>query len=1280
MYGMAADTPAGSGGTGKPISTLSAVRTNARLSRGGCVTPRFWYMLPDFAPRHLPAAFVPRINHGLPWVETNLDPPLLIDANFSTFWAPQGNWTSDALKALLNSIWCRAVMEALGTPLGGGALKLEATHLRHMPVPVISDSAKAALDSVGKQLAKDAPASQARADAIVLRSLCPGTAGPPTLSKLAATIESAPFVVCRAPEGRVMIADLAKAKETIRRCREYRESGKAEAVLRSEINSRLRLIFPSIDDESWINYYTAVTETHIKVGQAGSGPAGRFIDNLVEATTIEYSADLRIAAKRDEGFAQVRDHTAGLILAGVPVSQIRGILSDTVEWHAYDVTLAPGVDPGGCTADDVTLVSVEELKLSAADDLATGRLIGFLRKHLARQQSRLLTADFLTLDLGLDSVPYQRNAPLLLKLVNDGRTADPAIALATDLWSEFVDYLESDAGAFRAAAYADEVYLLILARLLSANVLDVKALLSADEELKAILDGEYFLAKFKLVNMVEFDYFGWLTSPQHFGKLVPIVREIQRDLYAYDFYKRPGENLFGRLMTQLARRSQRKLLGQEWTPAWLARLLAERCLDNLPAGEPPRIVDMCCGSGTILAEILKAARDRLGLANVDALHDVATGFDIDPLAVSLSKTTWVVTLAPEILVAGNPIVIPVYHADSLFAVTPVSAALPFLGEEETIDVTLDGVTVKLPRAFVQPVYRNLFICVVDWAYNEACKAQAKGSAPDLSKEDVSVFLDTDAAIATDAAVPADLREALVPAVQALVNRMAELAVAGRNGIWAFILRNTYRPGLLTGQFNGLVSNPPWLAMSRLADNPYRAMLTDRANLYGIKPVGQSFLHLELGTTHLLHAVDRYLKPGASVACLVPGTIFNGHHHEPLRQRRFLSSKRPIALEISEVWQVAPGTFKYPGAAIIGHKRGNVAGLNTEPAGALAQPEGLEEAEFSTRKIGTTRTAWVLEKEGEPFAAGGMKEPPQQGADLMPRTAVCVEILHVYGEEYRVDTPHSGFWAFTIKEAKELKNERFPGHVAPRFLHRIAQSKNLLPFHLGAHRAPVALPAKHNSDGIWQVYGDTEIQRMGFTQTARRFQAINAKLKKVGQGKSLQERIDEHGKLVKQVFGSEGHLIVAGAGGKHISAACIPVAEAQDLIIDQTLYWKVISVADEAWFCVAMLNSHAMTEAIIPFNPKGAFGGRHIHALPYRLMPACDPANEDHVRIAALALEVAAITQTAVANDEYLNDPNCALHMRRTRLRKTMFKTEQALELELLCAAALDTTAFGEDAE
>ena len=205
--------------------------------------------------------------------------------------------------------------------------------------------------------------------------------------------------------------------------------------------------------------------------------------------------------------------------------------------------------------------------------------------------------------------------------------------------------------------------------------------------------------------------------------------------------------------------------------------------------------------------------------------------------------------------------------------------------------------------------------------------------------------------------------------------------------------------------------------------------------------------------------------------------------------------------------------------------------------------------------------------------------------------------------------------------------------------------------------------------MWHVYDDPEIRRMGCIQTARRFQVINAKLKDIGQGKSLQERIDERGKLLKQIFDNEGYLIVAGAGGKHICAACLPVADAQDLVIDQTLYWKVIRAA-EAWFSVGILNSHAMTEAIKPFNPKGSFGPRHIHALPYLLLPAFDPANNNHVHIAALAREAATIAKAAVAEDDYLRDPKRALRVRRTRIREKLFANEQVQELELLCATML----------
>ena len=151
-----------------------------------------------------------------------------------------------------------------------------------------------------------------------------------------------------------MTADLGQACEALSRCRALRQSGVVEAVLRGEFQSWLRRIFPDTEDQRWINRYGEGAEAHTMVGVAGGAVANRFVDNLVGSTTIEYEADLRSTAKRAQGLRQVTEHAAGLIRSGVPVSRVRGILSDTVDWYAYDVTLAPGVAVGDCTGAPTT--------------------------------------------------------------------------------------------------------------------------------------------------------------------------------------------------------------------------------------------------------------------------------------------------------------------------------------------------------------------------------------------------------------------------------------------------------------------------------------------------------------------------------------------------------------------------------------------------------------------------------------------------------------------------------------------------------------------------------------------------------------------------------------------------------------------------------------------------------------------------------------------------------------------------------------------------------------
>jgi len=1059
-----------------------------------------------------------------------------------------------------------------------------------------------------------------------------------------------------------MRTDVRKAQNCISRCIQLRNQGKSEAVLRGELSSWLRSIFPDAEDLPWINHYSEGTEAGTHVGREDGSTSQRFIDNLVRATVIEFEADLRQRRRFKRGYEQVQEYVAGVVRDGTAVSQVRGILSDTVDWYIYDVQLVQGTNPQDCTPEHVILTKNEVLRLPSPDRNTALKFVAFLRKHLARQQSRQLTASFIATDLGLDSSAYSRHVESLSTLVENQRKSDASIRLATELWSRFVDSLERQEGTFRTEAYVDEVYFAILARLLCANVLEEKALISEDSELAQILTGEYFEARFRLHNLVEQDYFGWLWREPHIDHALLVAREVQRDLYAYDFSHIGEEELFGRLLAQLARRSQRKLLGQEWTPQWLARQLAKKCTDMIPADESPRIVDMCCGSGSIISETIKYVRKSVPRISFKALCEAATGFDIDPLAVLLAKTTWVVTLADEVRRSAESVTIPIYHADSLFAITPTTRRLPFPGESETVVIELDGRRLELPPELIMPKFRQLFDDIVDWAYDEARDSQQTGSADDVTRERASDFVDARIE-SLELDTEEELTERIRKSVFKLAKRMADLAIRNRNGIWAFILRNTYRPGLLAGQFNGLISNPPWLAMSQFAENPYKEQLSERALAYGIKPGGAAHLHLELATTHLLHAVDRYLKPGAVVACLIPGTVFKAQNHAKFREAAYLDANRPVAFELKELWSVASGTFKVKAAVAIGAKRGAVSEVSrSRPSGAIVTESGVQRIPLNISHLGT-RSAWILGDSSSVNRAGAAEVPPQ-GADLMPRPAVCVEIVDRRGSEWRVRTPRQGDRSyFAVKDAKKLRGITFQGSVAPEFIHRMVQSNNLLPFRLDGNFIPIAIPARREKDGQWQTMNAAGIRTAGYTQTARRFQRIDRAMRQENVVKPLHEKINERNKLAIQVFPQDKYLVLTGAGGGVACAACLSVADHKDIVVDQTLYWTLVDTEEEAWYRVGVTNTEALTDAIREFNPEGELGPRHLHTLPNRVTPTFDPSDRVHVQISNLAKRLSVKAMEVLTKDDLISDPSRSIAGRRRRLRNLLKKSTEFSALE-----------------
>ncbi|MEO5803184.1 MAG: N-6 DNA methylase [Verrucomicrobiota bacterium] len=168
------------------IPELSAVEPNGsgpndrsfHLNGSAKKSARWWYMIPPFTQRHFAPVFIPRIAHESPLPVFNTNPPALIDANFSTLWSTDKSFSGELILALFNSTWTELCMEALGTPLGGGALKLEATQIRRIPLPILTTAQKAELVSTVK-VPLDSPsqnlsAVRQRIDKVVLFALSGG--------------------------------------------------------------------------------------------------------------------------------------------------------------------------------------------------------------------------------------------------------------------------------------------------------------------------------------------------------------------------------------------------------------------------------------------------------------------------------------------------------------------------------------------------------------------------------------------------------------------------------------------------------------------------------------------------------------------------------------------------------------------------------------------------------------------------------------------------------------------------------------------------------------------------------------------------------------------------------------------------------------------------------------------------------------------------------------------------------------------------------------------------
>ena len=139
----------------KVFRELSAVVTNEKIINDGY--ERFWYMLPPLKERHVPNLCISRVCGESPetiFVKQSPEKEIIVDANFITLWNPDYHAQMRAF-VLLNSTWAKLFLEVTGTAMGGGALKIEASHVRKIVFPRIENERKKELENIGKKILKN---------------------------------------------------------------------------------------------------------------------------------------------------------------------------------------------------------------------------------------------------------------------------------------------------------------------------------------------------------------------------------------------------------------------------------------------------------------------------------------------------------------------------------------------------------------------------------------------------------------------------------------------------------------------------------------------------------------------------------------------------------------------------------------------------------------------------------------------------------------------------------------------------------------------------------------------------------------------------------------------------------------------------------------------------------------------------------------------------------------------------------------------------------------------
>jgi len=906
-----------------------------------------------------------------------------------------------------------------------------------------------------------------------------------------------------------------------------------------------------------------------------TGRADTFFNKVI----IEFENNIK--QTEEHAKEQLIEYLSGLYNSGEGYN-FTLIVSDFTEWRIY----APKLN----TIENLDKLSIKQIELQEIPNskfvLTENNLTDFyyfIDKYLFKENKLKATLETIQQDFGEYSPTFVDVFNNLKKNFEDAKKYGEVL-VAYDQWKRFLSLAY---GSFddNDDKYLIHTYLSVFSKILAYQVLTGDDFID-DNELLGIIKGDVFNS-LNIKNFIEHDFYFWVSNDTIFKELKKSFRKIAQQISLYDF-STIDEDILKGVYQELIDLDTRHSLGEYYTPDWLC----ESVINSFTFKQTDKILDPACGSGSFLRATIAKQKELFPNEEINELNDRVYGIDIHPLSVQIAKTTVLLSLGNKIKTLRKPLSINVYLANTLLA---PSDSISLFGNE--FKLTIDKKTYILKSSILS---NNLLF---DEALN-VCEELAETSSH-KKKETVTTLKNT---LIRKAGI-SEISNDIIDSFYSIYEGFKEAKEKERNGIWKFIVHNSYKPYFLKDTFDYIIGNPPWLTFKDIKNKEYADLLKTLATDYNVMPQKiANFPQMEIAAIFLVHACNYFLNEKGKIAFVLPRSFMSSDSHDKTRKGE------AKGLKIKEVWdldKVQP-LFRVPSCVLFAEKskNGNKQDINGFEGKIFEGKFKKHNSKFieiqnnisfnnvkhyySTLGTSSAFTSFKINSNNEVCY---YKTKFKNGATIVPRGFYFVDIdmQGFIPEDFKNRT-------LNIKTSKATDAKKpwdtinFKGLIESDFLFRTALAKNILPFVLYKPEL-VLLPLKIDEQMNIQLVHWEELKNEGYLSCANWFRNTenmwNTLRTEKNENFSYLQYLNWQNKLTSQKLQFK-YIVIYNASAKDANTAIVEFDKLDlPFFAECASYLYYTNDFDEAGYLLACLNSDFANKMIKPFQAKGLFGARHV---------------------------------------------------------------------------------------